>query len=159
MFLLLWSLGSLVIKPTRLFGRLRYSNSHRIEAQGFSGGIWILWSDRVRVKILHNHCQFLHTHIEFIDAPALSFFRQSTAARRLVSAASSGKIFLFLPLQTIPRGYWLGISMPLPVMANDPVVGVAPLMAAQLLNHLYLSMALLIWVSTGPNSHGAEASH
>ena len=61
-------------KADQVIRRLRYSNSHRIEAQGFSGGIWILWSDRVRVKILHNHYQFIHTHIEFIDAPAAFLF-------------------------------------------------------------------------------------
>ncbi|KAJ4842985.1 hypothetical protein Tsubulata_036399 [Turnera subulata] len=36
------------------------SNSHRIEAWGFSGGIWLLWRNNVCVEIKLQHFQFLH---------------------------------------------------------------------------------------------------
>lgn len=41
--------------------------SHRVEANGFSGGIWLLWSDRVEVKILVNPRQFIHSVIKMGD--------------------------------------------------------------------------------------------
>lgn len=34
-------------------------NSHRIEAVGFSGGIWLLWNDLVSVNIISNDWQFI----------------------------------------------------------------------------------------------------
>ncbi|XP_028777172.1 uncharacterized protein LOC114733838 [Neltuma alba] len=40
-----------------------YPNSHRIEAEGFSGGIWLLWRDCVTVDVLQNHHQFIHTRV------------------------------------------------------------------------------------------------
>lgn len=40
--------------------KINYPYSHRIEATGFSGGIWLLWKDDVNMKILHNHKQFMH---------------------------------------------------------------------------------------------------
>ncbi|KAI9128927.1 hypothetical protein K1719_000410 [Acacia pycnantha] len=40
--------------------KLGFQNSHRIEASGFSGGIWILWSSKVHVNILVNHFQFVY---------------------------------------------------------------------------------------------------
>lgn len=52
----------------KVIKRLGFPNSFRIEASGFSGGIWLLWSDRVRVEILHAEWQFIHTKIHMIDA-------------------------------------------------------------------------------------------
>ncbi|KAK8658097.1 hypothetical protein V6N13_036309 [Hibiscus sabdariffa] len=42
---------------------LGFPNSHRVEANGFSGGIWVAWYDSVQVDILITHFQFLHFHI------------------------------------------------------------------------------------------------
>ncbi|KAE8693615.1 hypothetical protein F3Y22_tig00110796pilonHSYRG00006 [Hibiscus syriacus] len=39
------------------------SRSHRIEATGFSGGIWLYWHDKIQVDILLNHLQFIHCRI------------------------------------------------------------------------------------------------
>ncbi|KAJ4851481.1 hypothetical protein Tsubulata_031154 [Turnera subulata] len=48
----------------RVIRRLRFRRSHRIEARGFSGGIWILWrEDLVSVQILACHAQFIHIKI------------------------------------------------------------------------------------------------
>lgn len=41
--------------------------SHRIEAQGFSDGLWILWRHYVSVDIILNHGQFIHLAID--DVP------------------------------------------------------------------------------------------
>ncbi|KAJ4835507.1 hypothetical protein Tsubulata_051100 [Turnera subulata] len=44
--------------------KLNFSNSHRVEARGFAGGIWILWKDvNVDVSVIFNHTQFIHTRI------------------------------------------------------------------------------------------------
>ncbi|KAK8604199.1 hypothetical protein V6N13_099148 [Hibiscus sabdariffa] len=37
--------------------------SHRIEANGFSGGIWIAWHDSIKVEVILNHFQFVHCHV------------------------------------------------------------------------------------------------
>ena len=38
--------------------------SYRIEAQGFSGGIWILWNDLVEIQIIGTHFQFIHMKVK-----------------------------------------------------------------------------------------------
>ena len=40
-----------------------FKRSYKIEAVGFSGGIWILWRDFITVKITLNHKQFVHFKI------------------------------------------------------------------------------------------------
>ncbi|KAH9725610.1 putative ribonuclease H protein [Citrus sinensis] len=40
-----------------------FEYSHRIEATGFSGGIWILWRGYFDVEVLFNHKQFVHFKI------------------------------------------------------------------------------------------------
>ena len=37
-----------------------YEHSHRVEAAGFSGGIWLLWRAGLDVTILINHKQYIH---------------------------------------------------------------------------------------------------
>jgi hypothetical protein len=44
---------------------LGMAKSHRVEAIGFSGGIWILWHHSINVKIIHNDWQFIHMHVIF----------------------------------------------------------------------------------------------
>ena len=38
--------------------------SHRIEARGYAGGIWILWKDNFNVVILKNHRQYVHLRVD-----------------------------------------------------------------------------------------------
>lgn len=40
-----------------------FDNSHRIEASGFSGGIWILWQNYFEVDVTVNYKQFVHFKI------------------------------------------------------------------------------------------------
>lgn len=40
-----------------------YSHSHRTEAAGFSGGIWMLWNDNVEVFVLANNLQYVHAKV------------------------------------------------------------------------------------------------
>lgn len=40
-----------------------FDKSHQVEADDFSGGIWILWKDLFKVEIVGNHTQFIHLNI------------------------------------------------------------------------------------------------
>lgn len=40
-----------------------YNHSHRVEAAGFSGGIWLLWKAGLDVTILINHRQYIHLQV------------------------------------------------------------------------------------------------
>ncbi|GMI71930.1 hypothetical protein HRI_000862300 [Hibiscus trionum] len=42
---------------------LSFPHSYRIEAIGFSGGIWVAWYDTVTVDIIITHFQFLHMRV------------------------------------------------------------------------------------------------
>ncbi|KAJ8763767.1 hypothetical protein K2173_003549 [Erythroxylum novogranatense] len=53
--------------------KIGYARSHRVEANGFSGGIRILWQKKWSVEILVNHSQFVHMRICEKDK-FLSFF-------------------------------------------------------------------------------------
>lgn len=43
-----------------------FDRSHRVEAEGFSGGIWLLWRDQFDVEIIFNHKQFIHLKLILI---------------------------------------------------------------------------------------------
>ena len=40
-----------------------FDRSHRVEAVGFLGGIWMLWKNWFNVEIFFNHKQFIHLKI------------------------------------------------------------------------------------------------
>ncbi|CAN1148757.1 Transposon TX1 uncharacterized 149 kDa protein [Linum perenne] len=47
-------------------GKLGFSSSHIVEAEGFKGGIWLLWSDpNITIRVLASSNQFIHTEIEW----------------------------------------------------------------------------------------------
>ncbi|XP_039014644.1 uncharacterized protein LOC120144710 [Hibiscus syriacus] len=50
--------GNAAKKVIRKFG---FQNSFRVEALGFSGGIWLLWKDGLNVEVLTNSTQFIHS--------------------------------------------------------------------------------------------------
>ncbi|KAH9727054.1 hypothetical protein KPL70_008506 [Citrus sinensis] len=41
-----------------------FDQSHKVEAVGFSGGIWLLWRDQFHVEITFNHKQFIHLKLQ-----------------------------------------------------------------------------------------------
>ncbi|GMI94799.1 hypothetical protein HRI_003149200 [Hibiscus trionum] len=47
------------VSASKVINALGYSNSHRVEAGGFSEGIWLYWSDIVTVEVLFFHFQFI----------------------------------------------------------------------------------------------------
>ncbi|KAK8692436.1 hypothetical protein V6N13_075895 [Hibiscus sabdariffa] len=50
-------------RADRIISALGFPYSHRVEALGFSGGIWLAWYDTVRIDILCNHFQYIHCRI------------------------------------------------------------------------------------------------
>ncbi|KAH1055801.1 hypothetical protein J1N35_033866 [Gossypium stocksii] len=50
-------------KADSVIAKLGFKYSHRVEAEGFSGGIWIGWKNSISVEILGNHSQFIFLKI------------------------------------------------------------------------------------------------
>ncbi|KAA3464883.1 reverse transcriptase [Gossypium australe] len=46
-------------KANCIIDQLGFNFSHRVEAVGFSGGIWVGWKESVRIQIIQNHPQFI----------------------------------------------------------------------------------------------------
>lgn len=77
-----YSIHVLIIVEPRVSGqrvesiiaKLRFQNNFRVEAEGFSGGIWVLWEgDIVNVDIISTSNQFIHYGVSFKDGSE-SFF-------------------------------------------------------------------------------------
>ncbi|XP_039032140.1 uncharacterized protein LOC120167094 [Hibiscus syriacus] len=58
----------------RIINNMGYINSFRIEAQGHSGGIWILWDNLVKVKILSISKQYVHAPIKDSSSNCWNYF-------------------------------------------------------------------------------------
>ncbi|XP_012083819.1 uncharacterized protein LOC105643331 [Jatropha curcas] len=50
-------------KADKVMKKIGYTHSHRVEATGFSGGIWIFWNNGWSVDILGNNSQWIHRGI------------------------------------------------------------------------------------------------
>ncbi|XP_028792623.1 uncharacterized protein LOC114748407 [Neltuma alba] len=61
------------ITADKVIRKIGYAYSHRVEANGFSGGIWLLWTDAVEVEVITNHSQFIHSKIT-LKSDLQSFF-------------------------------------------------------------------------------------
>lgn len=56
--------------------RLIRIKSLRVDAQGFSGGLWILWKDTAnRVRIVDSGGQFVHIEIENVSKRQMVLYR------------------------------------------------------------------------------------
>ncbi|KAK8669378.1 hypothetical protein V6N13_106810 [Hibiscus sabdariffa] len=49
-------------RADKIISKLAFPYSHRVEAMGFSGGIWLAWYESIQIDILHNHFQYIHCH-------------------------------------------------------------------------------------------------
>ncbi|KAK8660939.1 hypothetical protein V6N13_051845 [Hibiscus sabdariffa] len=54
-------------KADSVIAAIGFPHSYRIEAAGYSGGIWLCWYSSIKIDILVNHFQFLHFRITCID--------------------------------------------------------------------------------------------
>ncbi|XP_031116601.1 uncharacterized protein LOC116020257 [Ipomoea triloba] len=82
--------------------KLGFENWARVEALGFSGGIWVFWSDALQVEILTSHPQFVHMAITEPSGRRwnLSMVYGSPSGylrRRLWNALSRNKIHVNYP--------------------------------------------------------------
>lgn len=48
----------------RVCNKLGYSNWLRVEAVGFSGGIWMFWTDKITLEVIYSHPQFILVRIK-----------------------------------------------------------------------------------------------
>ncbi|XP_075498049.1 uncharacterized protein LOC142536533 [Primulina tabacum] len=44
--------------------KMGFENWLRVEATGFSGGIWIFWQDTINMEVVHTHPQFLLARVK-----------------------------------------------------------------------------------------------
>ncbi|GMI77447.1 hypothetical protein HRI_001414000 [Hibiscus trionum] len=51
------------LRAERFIAAMGFPHSHRVEAVGFAGGIWIAWWDTVALDIIINHFQFVHFRV------------------------------------------------------------------------------------------------
>ena len=52
------------VKADMFIKKSGFARSHRVEAIGFSGGIWIFWNENIDVEILENHRQYIHMQVD-----------------------------------------------------------------------------------------------
>ncbi|KAK8659501.1 hypothetical protein V6N13_029701 [Hibiscus sabdariffa] len=70
-------------KADRIIAALAFPNSFRVEANGFSGGIWLCWFDHVIIDILSCHFQFIHCRIsDGFDSFLTTFVYASPQSRQ-----------------------------------------------------------------------------
>ncbi|GMI90895.1 hypothetical protein HRI_002758800 [Hibiscus trionum] len=55
-------------RASQIISSLGIPNSYRIEACGFSGGIWLCWFDHIQISILSCHFQFIHCSISSVNS-------------------------------------------------------------------------------------------
>lgn len=49
-------------KVDNIIKNLGFNSNHRVEAEGYSGGIWLLWDDRhVKINVISTSNQCVHT--------------------------------------------------------------------------------------------------
>ncbi|KAK8585776.1 hypothetical protein V6N13_050748 [Hibiscus sabdariffa] len=51
---------------------LGFLYSHRIEAAGFSGGLWLCWQDSIQIDVLVHHFQFMHCRVTCLSTGSSS---------------------------------------------------------------------------------------
>ncbi|MBA0772642.1 hypothetical protein Gotri_007985, partial [Gossypium trilobum] len=60
-------------KANLIIEKLGFNYSHRVEAVGFSGGIWVGWNEFIQIHIVRNHPQFILLRVNSFN-PNNSFF-------------------------------------------------------------------------------------
>lgn len=60
-------------KADMVIKRLGMDRTHRVEAQGFSRNIWILWNEDSEVKVLKNYSLFISLRVTGRDSSSFIF--------------------------------------------------------------------------------------
>ena len=85
--------------------KIGYPYSHRVDALGFSGGIWLLWSSHVNVTIAQSHHQFIHAEIKWVKHGKSTFL---TAVYGSPSPSTRERLWYDLSgLMSNTSGNWL----------------------------------------------------
>lgn len=50
-------------KANEFIRKTNFLYSHRIEAEGFARGIWLMWNDFWNIHVLENNCHFAHVRV------------------------------------------------------------------------------------------------
>lgn len=50
-------------KANEIISKIGLDCSYRIEARGFTGGLWICWKNSIHIQIIHNGPQFVHCRL------------------------------------------------------------------------------------------------
>ncbi|KAK8701867.1 hypothetical protein V6N13_020245 [Hibiscus sabdariffa] len=83
-------------KADSIISSLRFPHSHRIEAAGFSGGLWLCWFNVVSIDILVNHFQFIHFRINCVadecSSLATLIYASSNATKRKILWSHLGQL-------------------------------------------------------------------
>ena len=78
------------LKAEKVIRGLWFTNSHRVEANGHAGGIWVLWQESCSVQVLGNHAQFVHMVIR-IRIIGNFYSRRCMGVLRLIFELSFGR--------------------------------------------------------------------
>lgn len=120
-----------------IIGHLGSNSSHRVEAHGFNGCLWLIWIDPFRVEILVNNIQFIRTRIHYNGSePGVLF------------TAVYGLISLSKVVRSRNRGYSLGTSMRLLrglIDKAEPLVVVVGALSSPSLSVIMASLNLTLW--------------
>ncbi|KAJ9190416.1 hypothetical protein P3X46_001622 [Hevea brasiliensis] len=61
------------IKADRVIAGFGYSYSHRVKAQGFASGIWVIWNDVWQIEVVLNCRQFIHLQLYEFNRVIIEF--------------------------------------------------------------------------------------
>lgn len=67
-------------KADSIIAKLGFRSSHRVEAIGYSRGIWLGWKDLVNVEVVQTHSQFILAKVWEVSSPLsiyMSFIHDS----------------------------------------------------------------------------------
>ncbi|XP_019179248.1 PREDICTED: uncharacterized protein LOC109174466 [Ipomoea nil] len=86
---------------------LGFDDWMRVEAIGFSGGIWILWKSSIHIEVLDTHPQFISLQVQDADSESwllsVVYGSPNKALRKRLFSELSGQFFM-------PHGPWLAVG-------------------------------------------------
>ncbi|WCJ37367.1 DNAse I-like superfamily protein [Euphorbia peplus] len=53
--------------------KIGFDFSHRVEAIGFAGGIWVLWNNPIKISVLASSWQFVHLQVQLLHSDPFLF--------------------------------------------------------------------------------------
>ncbi|KAA3485237.1 Pyridoxal-phosphate-dependent serine hydroxymethyltransferase [Gossypium australe] len=91
--------------------RFGFSNSCRVEVEGFAGGIWVFWKDIVHVEILDLQTQAIHMKIRGTYCSSQFLCTTIYVSPQLTKEKCCRNIWVHWQNRLLSLGFWLEISM------------------------------------------------